>query len=117
MSDLFWLTDAQLAIVASEWRKIAGVYNLVHGVISSGGASLRLGGSGSPGDYATFKFSPTSRHHPQQKAVTEVKADTKNNKGTVMADQLSRAKLLDWDASVTEVLSLMIFQNLSSLRR
>ena len=31
-------------------------------MISYGGASRRLGGSGSPGDYATFKFQPTSRH-------------------------------------------------------
>jgi hypothetical protein len=36
-------------------------------VISSGGASRRLGGSGSPGDYATFKFPPTSRHDPAER--------------------------------------------------
>jgi len=31
-------------------------------VISCGGANRRLGGFGSPGDYATFKFPPTPRH-------------------------------------------------------
>jgi hypothetical protein len=33
-------------------------------VISFGGANRRLGGFGSPGDYATFKFPPTPRHDP-----------------------------------------------------
>jgi len=33
-------------------------------VISCGGASRRLGGFYSPGDYATLRFLPPSRHHP-----------------------------------------------------
>jgi hypothetical protein len=54
-------------------RRRAGVCNLGHGVISCGGASRRLGGRRSPGDYAAFRFPPTSRHDLD--ADLEVKKD------------------------------------------
>jgi 5-methylcytosine-specific restriction protein B len=44
-------------------------------VISYGGASRRLGGSDSPGDYATFKFPPTSRHGRYEFAPIEGRSD------------------------------------------
>ncbi|WP_454283571.1 hypothetical protein, partial [Roseovarius sp. MBR-79] len=40
-----------------------------------GGASRRLGGFRSPGDYATFKFPPPSRHDLDLRALVEKSGD------------------------------------------
>jgi hypothetical protein len=45
-----------------QWHKARGVGNLVHGVISLAVAAAGWVGVSSPGDYAAFKFPPTSRH-------------------------------------------------------
>ena len=44
-----------------------------------------------------------SAQGPQPKAATEAKTGTKNIQETAVADQLSCAKLLDWDAPVADV--------------
>jgi len=41
-------------------------------VISFGGANRRLGGFGSPRDYATFKFPPTPRHDQKEDEINTV---------------------------------------------
>ena len=93
-------------------------------MISCGGANRRLGGFGSPGDYATFKFPPTPRHDlhgflwAQKFASGRLFSDDPHaNKALSKRDNILNASKADWMEWQAGYISGAMLMPASPLRR